>query len=562
MKETYLETQLKVMTTEKHYEWLNDKSRKFLDRGYVKDGESIEHRVQSIARTAEKHLYKGFAEKFETYMASGWISLSSPIWSNFGAGRGLPISCNGSYVEDTMDGILTKAAEIGMMTKHGAGTSAYFGSVRGRGAKISTGGDSLGTVHFMELYDCITNVVSQANIRRGACACYLPIDHADIMEFLEIREEGNAIKKLHLGICISDEWMHAMIKGDKDKRKVWLRVIRKRFESGYPYLFFTDNVNNNKPQVYKDKELKIYASNLCSEIMLPSSPEESFVCDLSSLNLLHYDNWKTTDVVQTLTEFLDAVMSDYIEKTAHIPFMKAAHDFAKNHRALGIGVVGWHSYLQSKMISFSSMKAKLLNTEIWKLIEEKSHEASRKMAKDYGEPPLLKGYGMRNTTTMAIAPTTSSSFILGQVSPSVEPLHSNYFVKDLQKGKFTYKNPYLQKILRELEQDNAKTWEGILLKGGSVQHLTFLSEEQKAVFRTFEEISQKEIIIQAAARQKYIDQGQSLNLMIHPKVAIKDVNELYIFAWRQGIKSLYYQRSSNLAQELGRSILSCESCEA
>ena len=547
---------------EQTYSWLNEKARKFLERGYVPAGETPEQRIRTIADTAEKYLYKGFGDKFESYMARGWISLSSPIWSNFGAGRGLPISCNGSYVDDTMDSILVKAAEIGMMTKHGAGTSAYFGSVRGRGSKISSGGDTLGTVHFMQLYDCITNVVSQSNIRRGACAVYLPLDHPDIEEFLEIREHGNAIQKLHLGVCVSDKWMESMIDGDKDKRRIWLRVIRKRFEKGYPYIFFSDNVNKHKPQVYKDKHATIYASNLCSEIMLPSSPNESFVCNLSSLNLLHYDDWKTTDVVQTLTEFLDAVMSDYIEKTAKIPFMKAAHEFAQNHRALGIGVVGWHSYLQSKMIPFESMKAKLLNTEIWKLIQERSHAASKEMATTFGEPPILKGYGMRNTTTMAVAPTTSSSFILGQVSPSVEPLMGNYFVKDLQKGKFTYKNPYLKALLATKEHDDAKTWESILLKDGSVAHLNCLTDDEKKVFRTFAEISQKEIVIQAAARQKYIDQGQSINLKIHPKVPVKDVNELLIFAWKQGVKSLYYQRSTNLAQELGRSILACESCEA
>ena len=555
MKEIYLETQSK-------YVWLNEKSKKFLERGYVKDGETIESRIESIAATAENYLYPGFAKKFLGCMEKGWISLSSPIWSNFGADRGLPISCNGSFVDDTMDSILVKAAEIGMMTKHGAGTSAFFGAVRGRGASISSGGTTSGSVHFMELYDVMTNVVSQSNIRRGACAAYLPIDHADIMEFLEIREEGNAIKKLHLGICISDDWMKAMIAGDKDKRKVWLRVIKKRFESGYPYLFFSDNVNNNKPKVYKDKGMTIWASNLCSEIMLPSNNTESFVCNLSSLNLLHYNDWKNSDVVEVLTEFLDAVMSDYIKKTEKIPFMDAACTFSKRHRAIGIGVVGWHSLLQSQMVPFESMKAKLLNVEMWKLIQEKSHAASRDLAKRFGEPDVLRDYGMRNTTTMAVAPTTSSSFILGQVSPSIEPLHSNYFVKDLQKGKFTYKNPFLQKILKEREKDDSDTWEKILKKDGSVQGLAFLSDEEKKVFKTFGEISQKEIIIQASARQKYIDQGQSINLMIHPKELVRDVNELYIFAWKQGIKSLYYQRSTNPAQELGRSILSCEACES
>lgn len=550
------------MDITKEYYWLNDKSRTFLQRGYVKENQTPEQRIRKIAETAEKILkIKGYADKFESYMAKGWYSLSSPIWSNFGAERGLPISCNGSYVEDTMESILEKSAEVGMMTKYGSGTSAYFGGLRPRGSVISSGGTSSGSVHFMELFQSISDIVSQSNIRRGSFASYLSVDHGDISEFLEIREEGNPIQNLSIGVCVPDYWMKEMIDGDKEKRKIWLRIIRKRFETGYPYIFFTDTVNKHKPQVYKDNKLKIHASNLCSEICLPSNKDESFVCDLSSLNLLHYDEWKNTDAVETLTYFLDAVMSDYIEKTEELPFMRAANNFAKRHRALGIGVVGWHSYLQSKMIAFESMKAKYLNTEIWKFINEKSLLATMEMAKQYGEPELMKGYGGRNTTRLAIAPTTSSSFILGQVSPSIEPLNSNYFVKDLQKGKFTYKNPYLKKLLQEKNKDDVKTWENILVKGGSVQHLSFLTDEEKEVFKTFGEISQKEIVIQASQRQKYIDQSQSLNLMIHPKTEVKEVNQLLIFAWEQNIKTLYYQRSTNPAQELGRSILACNSCE-
>lgn len=545
------------------YSWLNHKARTFLERGYLQEGETPEQRIETIAKTAEHILkQKGFADKFIGYMAKGWISLSSPIWSNFGSNRGLPISCNGSYITDTLEDILFKNAEVGTMTKFGAGTSAYFGDIRGRGTKISSGGTSNGAVHFMELYESTVDIVSQSNVRRGSFAAYIDIDHTDLLEFLEIREEGNPIQHLSIGVCVSDYWMKEMVDGDKKKREIWSRVITKRFESGYPYIFFTDTANKHKPQVYKDKKMKIHCSNLCSEIMLPSSKDESFVCNLSSLNLLHYDDWKGTDLVETLTYFLDAVMTDYVEKTKGVKFMEAAYNFAKEHRALGIGVVGWHSYLQSKMIAFESMKAKLLNTEMWKLIRDKSHAASAEMAKQYGETDLMKGYGMRNTTTMAIAPTTSSSFILGQVSPSVEPLNSNYFVKDLQKGKFTYKNPYLQHILKAKEKDDAKVWESILLKGGSVQHLSFLSDEEKEVFKTYGEISQKELIIQASSRQKYIDQGQSLNLMIHPKTDPKEVNKLLIFAWESNIKSLYYQRSTNPAQELGRSLLDCKSCEA
>ena len=309
-----------------------------------------------------------------------------------------------------------------------------------------------------------------------------------------------------------------------------------------------------------------FANNIlihnCTEIFLSNGIDESFVCDLSSLNLVTWDAWKDTDAVETLVYFLDAVMTEFINKTENVKFMEAPRKFAINQRALGVGVFGWHSLLQSKMVAFESFESKLLNAEIWKFIKEKSNQASVELAKLLGEPPLLKGYGRRNTTLLAIAPTTSSSFIIGQASPSIEPLDSNYFTKDLAKGKFTFKNTYLKELLKSKDKDTDEVWKSILVKGGSVQHLNFLTDAEKAVFKTFGEVSQKEVIIQAAQRQKYIDQGQSLNIKIPPNTKPKDVNELMIFAWEQGIKSLYYQRSANPSQELARSILNCTSCES
>lgn len=547
---------------EKYY-WLNDDSRLFLKRGYLTEDQTPEQRIEQIANAAEKTLgIPGFAEKFTDYLARGWYSLSSPIWANYGLARGLPISCFGSYVDDTMESILGKTAEIGMMSKMGGGTSGYFGGIRARGADISTGGKANGPVDFLQMFETVTNVVSQSNVRRGSFAAYLPVEHPDILEFLQIRSEGNAIQNLSIGVTISDEWMTSLIDGDKEKRKIWSKIIEKRYSSGYPYIFWSDNVNLNAPDVYKDKHKKIYASNLCSEIMLSSDKDESFVCNLSSLNLLHFEDWRDTDAVQVLTYFLDAVMSEFIDKVKDIPFMAPAHKFASEQRALGIGVLGWHSLLQSRMIPFESFEAKLMNTSIHKLIQEKSLAASKELASKYGEPSLLKGYGRRNTTLMAIAPTTSSSFILGQVSPSIEPLNSNYFVKDLAKGKFTYKNPYLVEVLKKHGKNDRDTWQSILTKGGSVLHLDFLTDTEKDVFKTFGEISQKEIIIQASARQKFIDQSQSINLMIHPKTSPKDVNKLLIFAWEQGVKTLYYHRGTNPSQELSRNLLTCSSCEA
>ena len=543
--------------------WLNKDSRKFLSRGYLLEGETAEQRIRDIADKAEHYLnLPGFADKFEDYMHRGFYSLASPIWSNFGRVRGLPISCFGSYVNDDMDDILYKMSEVGVMSKVGGGTSGYFGAIRHRGAPISSGGEATGVHHQLTVFESLTNYISQGNVRRGSFAAYLPIDHPDIEEFLKIRGEGDDIQNLSIGVCVSDKWMKAMVDGDKDKRAIWGLVIKKRFESGYPYIFFTDNANKQAPKVYKDKGLKINHSNLCTEIMLSNGIDESFVCDLSSLNLERWEEWKDTDAVETLVYFLDSVMTEFINKTEGMKFMEHPRNFAISQRALGVGILGWHSLLQAKMIGFESMAAKLLNGQIWKFIREKADLASETLAKEYGEPPLLKGYGRRNSTTLAVAPTTSSSFILGQVSPSIEPLNSNYFVKDLAKGKFTFRNPYLKKLLKEKGKDDDDTWKSILIKGGSVQHLNFLTQEEKDVFKTFGEISQKEIVIQASQRQKYIDQGQSLNLMIPPNTKPKDVNELLIFAWENGIKSLYYQRSANPAQELARSILTCASCEA
>jgi ribonucleoside-diphosphate reductase alpha chain len=447
-----------------------------------------------------------------------------------------------------------------MQTKMGAGTSGYYGALRPRGSKIKTGGKADGPIHYMRIADVNNDIISQGSVRRGANAAYMPIEHPDVMEFLEVREPGAPIQNISIGLTITDKWFQGMIDGDVEKRTIWARVLRKRKETGYPYLFFTDTVNNNKPQVLKDRDIPIWASNLCTEIALPSSKEWTFVCNLSSMNLVTYDIWKETDAVEIMIYFLDAVMEEYIEKTKGIKFMESAHDFAVHWRALGLGQLGWHSYLQSRSIAFESFEAQMLTTQISKFIDERSREATKELAALFGEPEGMKGYGERNLTRLAIAPTTSSSFIL-QVSPSTEAEASNYFTKDLAKGSFTHKNKYLEKVLKSYGKNDDETWKSILMKKGSVQHLTFLSQHEKEVFRTFSEISPMTCIQQAAARQRYIDQAQSLNLMIPPDAPIKDVNALIIEAWKMGIKTLYYQRSSNPAQEMVRNIMSCVSCE-
>ena len=546
--------------------WLNENSRAFLARGYLADGQTAEERIRVIADTAEKYLKRdGFADKFYEYMSKGWISLASPVWSNFGVERGLPISCFGSYVDDNMGSILHTNAEVGMMSKHGGGCSGFFGAVRPRGTEIAGGnGHSSGSVHFMQLFETLINVVSQGSVRRGHFSPYLPAEHADIMEFLDIGTEGNPIQMLTHGVTVGDEWMQSMIDGDEQKRKIWARIIQRRGEMGYPYIMFNDNANNAAPKVYKDKKLTIYASNMCSEIMLPSKEDWSFVCCLSSLNVRHYDDWKDTDLVETMIAFLDAVMEDFIvklealrdhsepEKRQAFTFMERAYNFAKANRALGLGVLGYHSLLQAKKLPFDSDEAATLNKEVFKNMHEKAEAATKQLAQELGEPEVLKGYGRRNTTTMAIAPTTSSAFILGQVSQGIEPIWSNCYVKDVAKMKVTIKNPTLVEILKEKDRDNKATWDSIRDNDGSVQHLDCLSIEEKDIFRTFAEIDQSKVVEHAADRQEYIDQGQSLNVMVDPNTPVKDINQLYIQAWKQGVKALYYQHSMNAAQQMVR----------
>jgi len=543
--------------------WFNEESEQMLNRGYLLKGETLEGAIDRITEAAAKRLYKPeLKEAFKEMIVKGWISFSSPVWANMGTQRGLPISCFNVHVPDSIEGITHKMGEVIMQTKIGGGTSGYFGELRHRGTAVTDNGKSSGAVSFMKLFDTSMDVVSQGGVRRGAFAAYLDIDHDDIEEFLQIRDIGNPIQNLFMGVCVPDYWMHEMIEGDTDKRRIWAKVLESRQQKGMPYIFFTDNVNRNKPQVYKDKGLTINASNLCSEIMLPSTADESFICCLSSMNLELYDEWKDTNAVKLAIYFLDAVLSEFIEKTEGNYYLSAARNFAIRHRALGLGVLGYHSYLQRNMIPFESMEAKMFNAKVFKQIQEQSLAASKELAEIYGEPELMKGYGLRNATTMAIAPTTSSSAILGQTSPGIEPFASNYYKAGLAKGNFIRKNKYLAKLLEEKGLDTEDVWRDIMLNHGSVQHMHQLTQEEKDVFKTFKEISPLEIVTQAAQRQQYIDQAQSLNLNIPSSMPIKDVNKVIIDAWKLGVKTLYYQRSQSVSKELVINFMNCSSCEA
>ena len=550
------------------YWWLTEESQAMLERGYLLPNQTVEEKLNVICKYAAS-FYKdevGLKERFLEIFERGWCSLSSPIWANFGEDRGLPISCFSSFVPDDLDKIYGTLHEVAMMTKLGGGTSGYFGKLRPLGTPIKGGGIASGLMSFTELFDTTTKVVSQSGVRRGAFAAYLDIDHPEIEEFLKVKDKGHSLQTINTAVSVSDEWMKQMKDGDKEKRELWAKILKSRREKGIPYIFFSDTANRNKPQIYKDTNSTIHSSNVCSEIFLPTSEMESFVCCLMSMNLSTYDEWKNTDAVRLVVMILDAVMSDFIKKTKNLPYMQRAHNFAVRHRALGLGVLGWHSLLQQKMIPFESFEAQQLNTSIFKYLKEKSYEASIELGEKYGYAPIFEGVETtdtkrRNTTLMAIAPTTSSSSILGQVSPSIEPYASNYFVAGLAKGSFSRKNTELEKLLESKGKNTEDVWKNIIQNQGSVQQLGFLSENEKKVFKTFQEISPLAIIQQAAARQSFIDQGQSVNLKIPSSMGIKDINTIHMEAWELGLKSLYYQRGTSVAKEAVLEMMECKSCE-
>lgn len=528
------------------FDWHNEESAAMLTRGYLLDGETVISATRRIARSAAKYADNpGLEQRVFDLIGKGWLVPASPIWANMGTDRGLPISCFGSYIEDSMEGILSTLAEVGMMTKIGGGTSAYFGAIRHNGADIKMNGKSNGPVPFMQLYDTAMRVVSQGSTRRGSFAAYLPVEHPDILEFLKIKDIGFYIQDLSFGVTVTDAWMRDMIAGDPKKREIWAAVLHSRKEKGYPYILFHDTVNKMKPECYKDRT--IWASNLCSEIMLPSNKDESFVCCISAMNAEKWDEWKDTDAVRTAIEFLDAVMEEFIQKATGIAHMQRAVKFAKNHRAIGLGLCGWHSLLQSKGYPFNSLASFSLTHSLMGKIRDDAYKASELLALSKGPPEAFPGLNRRNTTLMAIAPNTSSSSIMGQISSGIEPFESNYYVKDLAKGSFTRKNRHLEKILEERGLNTDEIWRNIHKAGGSVLGVPELQDVHQ-VFLTFGEINQFELLHQAGVRQKFIDQGQSLNIHVPPGTDLKTINKLHIWAWESGVKALYYQRSKSASQ--------------
>ena len=550
--------------------FLTEEGFKTLQGTYLLSGETPRGMYTRVSKAAASYYADSahWEKEFFDIIWKNWLCLATPVASNMGATRGLPISCNAIHVADSVDGIFTKNHELAMLSKNGAGVAIYVGDVRGRGASITGNGYSEGVIPWLKVYDTTTMAVSQGSTRRGASAVYLPIDHADIQEFLNIRRPVGDMNRrclnLNHGVCISDTWMSTMLAGDKNKRDTWLEVLKARVETGEPYLFFTDNVNNQNPDCYKGNNLKVSTSNICTEIDLYTDKDHSFVCCLSSLNLVRYSEWKNTNTVKTTVRFLDAVLQEYINKTEDTHGLQASRNSAIKGRAIGIGVLGWHTLLQQSDIAFDSFDAMKLNADIFKHLRTQSDIATKELAEELGEPEWCKGYGRRNTHCLAVAPTVSNSAISGGYSAGIEPIAANIYSVKSSKGTFIRKNLILENLLEMRAQNTDDNWKSINANSGSVQHLECLTEHEKKVFLTAREINQYALVRQAAQRQKWIDQGQSLNLFFPANADPKYIHGVHIEAWQTGLKSLYYLRTEGVIKGdvASRSKDECSACEA
>jgi len=556
-------------------EWLTEESLKVLQGGYLLEGETPKDAYERVAVAAANRLgdklgipKRDLLNKFFTLMWNNWLCPATPVLANMGTDRGLPISCFGSYVPDTLLGIMDTVKEVAIMSKYGGGTSGYIGDVRPAGAAVrSTGGFSNGVLAWAKIFDSTITSVSQGGVRRGALALYLDAEHKDSSDFIRIRRpEGDPNRQclnLHHGVSFSDDFMERVMNGGKKERKFWLDVLKTRSETGEPYILFRDTVNKLDPLWYKNNNWSTKNSNLCTEIMLHVDSERSFVCCLSSMNLVRWHEWKDTDAIFYAIIFLDAVMDEFIEKARSIEGMERSVKFALESRALGLGVLGWHTLLQESSFPFDSFDSMQLNAQIFKYMHTESEKATKFMAEKLGEPYLTKGYGRRNSHLIAVAPTASNSIISGNVSPCIEPIAANAYVKKTAKGAFIQYNLTLKKVLLSHGKDDESTWKSIVKNEGSVQHLSFLSQQEKDVFLTAREINQYALIKQASQRQKWIDQGQSLNLFFASNSDPKYINGVHLAAWKEGLKSLYYFRSSSplRADMASREESECKACE-
>ena len=540
--------------------------KKTISGGYLVNGESPKDAYWRVSKTVAKRLYKPeLAEKFFEYIWQGWLCLASPVLSNTGTDRGLPISCFGIDVADSIQDIGSKNLEMMLLAKHGGGVGIGINQIRPAGKRITGNGTSDGVVPFCKIYDSTILATNQGSVRRGAASVNINIEHDDFLDWIEIREPKGDVNRqslnLHQCAVVGDKFMRRLETGDQDARQRWSKLLQKRKATGEPYILFKGNTNKSNPEAYKKNSLKVHMTNICSEITLHTDESHSFVCCLSSLNLDKYDEWKNTNLIYDATWFLDGVLEEFIQRAKNMKGFENSVRSAEKGRALGLGVLGWHSLLQKNGISFEGLLAQFKTREIFSKIKIETERASRALAEVYGEPLWCSGTGFRNTHLRAVAPTVSNSKLSGNVSPGIEPWAANVFTEQSAKGTFIRKNKELKKVLRKIGIDNKETWDKILEDGGSVQgikqldgwyydHGGRLTEEEgepvKSVFKTFKEINQLELVRQAGIRQDYIDQSVSLNLAFPSEATPKWMNQVHFEAWKRGIKTLYYVRTESV----------------
>ena len=567
---------------------------KTISKTYLQAGEKPKDAYWRVATAVAKRLDKPqLATKFFDYIWKGWLCLATPVLSNTGTDRGLPISCFGIDVGDSIYEIGSKNLELMLLAKHGGGVGIGINMIRAAGSKITGNGTSDGIVPFAKIYDSTILATNQGSVRRGAASVNIKIEHKDFEDFLEIREPKGDVNRqslnLHQCVVVSDRFMKKLEEGDSDARRKWGKLLQKRKATGEPYIMYKGNVNKANPEMYKKNGLKVHMTNICSEIVLHTDEQHSFVCCLSSLNLAKYDEWKDTDLVYTSTIFLDGVLEEFIQRAKNLKGFENSVRSAERGRALGLGVLGWHTYLQQKGLPFEGLQAQFETRKIFSQLKIESERASRWLATEYGEPLWCKESGMRNTHLRAVAPTVSNSKLSGNVSSGIEPWAANVFTEQTSKGTFIRKNPELKKVLKKIGFDTKETWDKILADGGSVFGLDFLDEwcyldgkliecnevteeshkgkctTVKDVFKTFKEINQLDLVRQAGVRQQYIDQAVSLNLAFPAIADPKWVNQVHLEAWKQGVKTLYYMRTESVLRgDIAQQAMNpdCVSCEA
>ena len=551
--------------------------KKTISGGYLLNGETPRDAYNRVCTTVARRLDRPeLAETFFKYIWKGWLCLASPVLSNTGTDRGLPISCFGIDVADSINDIGKKNLEMMLLAKHGGGVGIGINQIRPAGAKITGNGTSDGVVPFCKIYDSTILATNQGSVRRGAASVNINIDHSDFEEWLEIREPKGDVNRqslnLHQCVVVGDKFMRRLEQGDQEARQKWGRLLQKRKATGEPYILFKGNTNKNNPQAYKQNGLKVHMTNICSEITLHTDESHSFVCCLSSLNLAKYEEWKDTNLIYDATFFLDGVMEEFIQRAKGLAGFENAVRSAQKGRALGLGVLGWHTYLQEKGIPFEGLLSQFETRKIFSQIKIESERASMDLAETYGEPLWCVGTGMRNTHLRAVAPTVSNSKLSGNVSPGIEPWAANVFTEQSAKGTFIRKNPTLESLLEDVGLNNEEIWDKILEDGGSVQGIERLDDiligdhdiPAKEVFRTFKEINQLELVNQAGIRQQYVDQSVSLNLAFPSEATPKWLNKVHMDAWKKGVKTLYYVRTESVlrgdiaANAMDPSCLSCD----